>query len=107
MGVVVLVDKQLVYGDAAELGDQHLGAIRDELGRLHDDIERLTDALKAAESMLEKLMKDAGVTKKSAAAAKKEDAAAASAKKEDAAAASAAAAAQPREPTAQRATRHG
>ena len=79
MPVVVLVDKQLVYGDPHELEDMHLGAIRDELQRLHDDIERLTDALKAADAMLTALMKDVGVTKKEEAAhrrvTKQEDAA--------------------------------
>ena len=64
MPVVVLVDKQLVYGDPAELQDAHIGAIRDELQRLHDDVERLTDAIKAADMMLTALMKDAGVAEK-------------------------------------------
>jgi predicted house-cleaning NTP pyrophosphatase (Maf/HAM1 superfamily) len=58
MGMAVIVDGQVVYGDAAELKNMQLAEVSRELERLSGDIHRLLVALNVAKESLTAMLKE-------------------------------------------------
>jgi hypothetical protein len=58
MGMAVIVDGQVVYGDAAELKNVQLAEVSRELERLQGDVHRLLGALNTAKEALTAMLKD-------------------------------------------------
>jgi chromosome segregation ATPase len=56
MGLAVIVDGKVVYGDEQELKNAQMREVRQELDRLTTDVERLVAALEAAKETLEPVL---------------------------------------------------